>query len=155
MKKNTTTFLSLEYYNAATVSTNRAIVKRTWSVQKVPRILNFRGLRLLDFQFFMALFWYSLMPTSSAISNVQLIFDSYFAWTCVGSYSIFASSVSGTRKSHGGQIWGIRWLRQYYCVVFSQKFAHKQRGRYRDAKANVCSSTNPGVSGGLLRANWA
>ena len=25
------------------------------------------------------------------------------------------------------QIWGIRWLRQDYCVVISQKFAHTQR----------------------------
>ena len=80
------------------------------------------------FDFFVALCWYaypSLVPTSSAISNVQLSFDSYFAWTCFGSSSIFASSVSGTRKSHRGQIWGIRWLQQHYCVVLGQKFAHK------------------------------
>ena len=38
------------------------------------------------------------MPTSWAILNVRLIFDSYFAWTCFGSSSIFASSASGTRK---------------------------------------------------------
>ena len=31
------------------------------------------------------------------------------------------------RESHGGQIWGIRWLRQHYRVDFGQKFAHKQR----------------------------
>ena len=67
------------------------------------------------------------MPTISVILNIQLIFDSYFAWTCFGSSSIFASSVSGTRKSHRGQIWGIGWLRQHYCVVFGQKFARKQR----------------------------
>ena len=30
------------------------------------------------------------MPASSAILNVQLIFDSYFAWTCFGSSSIFS-----------------------------------------------------------------
>ena len=32
------------------------------------------------------------MPTSSAVLNVQLIFNSYFAWTCFGSSSIFAYS---------------------------------------------------------------
>ena len=42
------------------------------------------------------------MAASSAILNVQFIFDSYFAWTCLGSSSIFASSVSGTRKSDKG-----------------------------------------------------
>ena len=32
------------------------------------------------------------MPTSSAILNVQLIFDTYFAWTRFGSSSTFAYS---------------------------------------------------------------
>ena len=32
----------------------------TWSVQKVSRILIFRGLRTFDFRFFVALCWYSL-----------------------------------------------------------------------------------------------
>ena len=80
-----------------------------------------------------SIFWWrcvgthpSLMLTSSAILNVQLIFDSYFVWTCFDSSSIFISSVSGTRKSRS-HIWGIWWLRQHYCVVFGQKFAHKQR----------------------------
>ena len=44
----------------------------------------------------MALCWYSylsLVPASSTVLGVQLIFDSYFAWTtCLGSSSIFASS---------------------------------------------------------------
>ena len=30
-------------------------------------------------------------------------------------------------KVTGGQVWGIRWLRHHYCVVFGQIFAHKQR----------------------------
>jgi len=30
-----------------------------------------------------------------------------------------------------------------------------EQGRYHGAEANFCSSTNPGVSGGLLRANCA
>ena len=42
------------------------------------------------------------MPTSSAILNVQLIFDSYFVWMCFGSSSIFASSVSKARKKSQG-----------------------------------------------------
>ena len=52
-----------------------------WSVQKVSRILNFRGLCTFDFRFFVALCWYSytsLMPTSSGNLNVLLIFHSYF-----------------------------------------------------------------------------
>ena len=32
------------------------------------------------------------METSSAILNAQLIFDSYFAWTCFGTSSIFTYS---------------------------------------------------------------
>ena len=31
----------------------------------------------------------------------------------------------------------------------------REQGRYHGAKANFCSSTNPGVSGGLLRENCA
>ena len=30
-------------------------------------------------------------------------------------------------KVTGEQIWGIRWLGRRYCVVFGQKFAHKQQ----------------------------
>ena len=40
----------------------------------------------------MALCWWSypsFMPIRSTIFNVQLIFDSYFAWTCFGKSSIF------------------------------------------------------------------
>ena len=49
--------------------------------------------RTTFFDFFVALCWYScflFMPTSTAILNVQLIFDSCFACTCFGSSSIFA-----------------------------------------------------------------
>ena len=28
----------------------------------------------------------------------------------------------GNKKVTGGQIWGIRWVRHYQCVVFDQKF---------------------------------
>ena len=74
----------------------------TRSVQKVSRILNFRGLYIFDFRFFVALCWYSclsLMPTSSAILNVQSIFDSCFACTCFGSFSIFAYSKKWIKES--------------------------------------------------------
>jgi len=40
-----------------------------------------------------------LMPTSSTILNVQLIFDSYFAWTYFDSSSIFAYSKKFIKKS--------------------------------------------------------
>ena len=39
-----------------------------------------------------------LMPTSSTILNVQLIFDSYFIWTWFGSFSIFAYSKRGSKN---------------------------------------------------------
>ena len=57
--------------------------------------MNLRGIRIFDFRFFVTLCWYSypsLMSTSWAIFYVQLIFDSYFVWTCFGSSSIFAYS---------------------------------------------------------------
>ena len=82
------------------------------------------------FDFFVALCWCSypsLITTSSVILNVRLIFDSYFAWTCFGSSSICASSVSGTRKVTVGQIRGMRWLQQHYCVGFGQKFENLNR----------------------------
>ena len=47
------------------------------------------------FDFFMALCWYlcfSFMPTSTAVLNVQLIFDSCFDCTCFDSSSIIAHS---------------------------------------------------------------
>ena len=39
------------------------------------------------------------MPTSSATLNAQLIFDNYFARTCFGSFSIFASSKKWSKES--------------------------------------------------------
>ena len=63
----------------------------------------FPRLRIFDFLFFVGLCWYSypsLILTSSTILNVQLIFYSYFVWTCFASSSIFGSSVSRTKKNH-------------------------------------------------------
>ena len=54
------------------------------------------------FDFFVALCWYScfsFLPTSTAILNVQLIFDSGFACTCFGSSSIFAYSKKWIKES--------------------------------------------------------
>ena len=67
------------------------------------------------------------MPTSSAILNVQLIFDSYFAWTCFGSSSFFAPSVSGIRKNHRGPGLGNIVAAATLLCCFGQKFAHKEQ----------------------------
>ena len=78
--------------------TTRLLVVCTWSVQKVSPI----WLSIFDFRFLVTLCWYSylsLMPTSSAILNVQLIFESYFSWTCFGSPSIFAYSKKWIKDS--------------------------------------------------------
>ena len=56
------------------------------------------------------------MPTSSAFLNVQLIFDSYFAWTCFGPSLIFANSKKLIKESvsnfQGGTI-----NKEYYLQV--------------------------------------
>ena len=101
----------------------------TRSVPKVSRILNFRGLHTFDFRFFVALCWYSYpshMPTSSVILNVQLIFHSCFAWMCFGSSSIFASSISGTRKVTGGPDLENTVATGTLLCCFWPKFAHKR-----------------------------
>ena len=54
-------------------------------------ITNFEFPRITYIRLFVALCWYSY-SSSSAILNVQLIFDSYFDWTCFGSSSIFVYS---------------------------------------------------------------
>ena len=114
------------------------------------------------FNFFEALCWYSYpsyMSTSSAILNVRLILFNYFAWTCFGSSSIFASSVSRTRKSYRGPNLGNTVAAETLSCCFWLKIRVQatmcEQGRYHSAKANFCSSTNPGVSGGLLPANCA
>ena len=102
---NARKYSRLNYYdNRNHLSTNKKpeIERSTWSVQKVSRILNFRGLRVFNFRFFVAVCWYSypsLIPTTSTILNVHLIFDSCFAWTCFGSSSIFAYSKKWIKES--------------------------------------------------------
>ena len=120
----------------------------TWSVQKVSQILNLHGLRIFDCRFFVALCWYSyplLMPTSSVILNVQLICDGYFA--CFGSSSMFAPSVSGTRKSHRMPDLGNTVAAKTLLCCFWPKIRAQatmcQPGRYHGAKANFYCSTNP------------
>ena len=80
---------------------------------KFPRVTYFR------FSTFVALCWYSypsLMPTSSVLLTVQLIFDSYFAWTCFCSSSIFAYSKKWVKESvskfQGGTV-----NKEYYLQV--------------------------------------
>ena len=58
-------------------------------------------------------------------------------------------------KVIGGQIWGMRWLRQHYCVIFGQKFAHKQLCMSRSVIMVQKSIHNPDDSDGLLHANFA
>ena len=65
----------------------------TLSVQKVSRILNFRGLRIFDFKFFGSIMLVPIPLTYAdklAILNVHFNFDSYFARTCFVSSTIFA-----------------------------------------------------------------
>ena len=124
----------------------------TWYVQKVSRILNFRGFRILDFQFFVALCWYSytsFMPTCSSILNVLLIFDSYFAWMCFDS-----SSNLPLLSDLGNTVITATLLCCFWPKIRAQTMMGEQ-GRYHGAKHNFCSSTNPGVSGELLRPNCA
>ena len=45
------------------------------------------------------------MPTSTAILNVQLVFDSCFACTCFGSSSIFAYSKKWIKESVSNFVW--------------------------------------------------
>ena len=104
-------------------------------------IANFEFTRVMYIRFSI---FYGIM----LVLNVQLIFDSYFALTCFGSSSIFASSVSGTRKSHRGPDLG-------NTVKIRAQATMCKQGHYHGAKANFCSSTNPGVFGELLRANCA
>ena len=72
-----------EWHQNAPLGTRNDAMKNlpdTRPVQKVSRILNFRGLRIFDFRFFVALRWYphpSHVPTSLAILNVRLILDSH------------------------------------------------------------------------------
>jgi len=69
------------------------------------------------------------------------------------------SSVSGTRKSHRGPGLGNTVAAASLVCCFWPKIRAQatmcEQGRYHGAKANFCSSINPSVSGGLLRANCA
>ena len=84
-------------------------------------IANFEFPRVTYIRFFVALCWYSyssLTPTSSAILNVRLIFDSYFAWACFGSSSISPKNSSkkwieeSVSKFQGGTV-----NKKYYLQV--------------------------------------
>ena len=60
------------------------------------------------FVFFVALclyLYFLFMPTSTAILNVQLIFDSCFACMCFGSSSIFAYSKKWIKESVSNFVW--------------------------------------------------
>ena len=123
-------------------------------------IANFEFPRVTYIRFFVTLCWYlypSLMATSSPILNVQLIFDGHFARACFGSFSIFASLVSGTRKVTGGPDLGNTVAAATLLCCFWPKIRAQatmcKQWRYHGAKANRCFSTNQDVSGRLLRTN--
>ena len=91
------------------------------------------------FEFLVALCWYaypSLMATSSAILKVQLIFDSYFVWTCFGSSSIFAYFQKMDRRIC---IKFSRWTvnNEYYVQVM-----HNLREAIRQKRPNLWKNKN-------------
>jgi len=68
----------------------------------------------------------------------------------------WASSVSGTRKSHRGPGLGNTVGETLLeCCFWPKIRTQVTTGIYHGAKANFCSSTNPSVSGGLFLANCA
>ena len=80
----------------------------TRSAKKYREIWISAGYVYSIFDFFVALRRYScflFMPTSTAILNVQLIFDSCFACTCFGSPSIFAYSKKWIKESVSNFVW--------------------------------------------------
>ena len=66
---------------------------------------------------------------------------------------LWASSVLGPRKSHRGPDLANTVAAASLVCCFWPKICAQatmcEQGRYHGAKANFCSSTNPGVSGGL------
>ena len=122
----------------------------------------FAGYVYSIFDLFVALCWYSypsLMSTSSDILIVQLIFDGYFAWMCFNSSSVFASSVSETRQNHKGPDPGNTMAAAtLLCCLWPKIRAQATMWAGKNflcGKFNFCYSTNPGVSGEFLRANFA
>ena len=66
------------------------------------------------------------MPKSSAILNVQLIFDSHFAWTCVLARFDFLLFSFRNKKRHGGPDLGNTVAQAILLCCFSQKLVRKQ-----------------------------
>ena len=110
------------------------------------------------FNYFVALCWYSfpsLIPTRSAILNVQLIFYSYFVWTCFGSSSTFACFKKGSK--HLYQIFrverSIRNTTYKLCPICAKQFSRNARicGR---TKIDFCTVITPLLTHRCLCANF-
>ena len=71
----------------------------------------------------------------------------------------WASSVFGTRKIHRGPGLGntvaAGLLVCFFCPKICAQATMCEQGHYHGAKVNSYSCTNPGITGGLLRANCA
>ena len=91
------------------------------------------------------------MPTNSDILNVPLIFDSYGRVLARRRFLLlqFWEQEKVTGEGRSGEYSG--------CGNIIVLFLAKNSRTSNDvcAKANFCSSTSPGVSGGLLRENCA
>ena len=130
----------------------------TWSVQKVSRILNFASYVHSIFDFFVALCWYSypsLMPTSSAILNVQLIFDSYFARTCFGSSPFFAYYKKWIKESVSHfKGWTVN--KEYYLQVMRNCVKQSSRNSWICGKTKIgfCTTITPPRTHRCLCANF-
>ena len=110
---------------------------------------------------------------ANVFSNPRSTSKNHFLWSCSAPLSmpllspqscrsvvlLLASSVLGTRNSHRGPGLGNTVAAALLVCCFWPKICPQatmcEQGRYHGAKANFCSSTNPGVSGRLLRANCA
>ena len=147
-----------KWLNNSGHTTCRTLLFYMRSVQKVSRILNFCGLHVFDFRFFVALCWYSypsLMPTSSVVLNVRLIFNSYFAWTCFVLCSIFCYFKKWIKEFvsnfRGGKV-----NKEYYLQVmrnFAKQSARNARicGR---TKIGFCTMITPLLTHRCLCANF-
>ena len=119
------------------------------------KILNFRELRVFDLRFFVTFCWYSclsFMPTSSAILNVQLIFDSYFVWTCFGSSSIFVYSKNGPKNLHQHSRVELS-IRNITYAICAKQFARNARIGGR-TKIDFCTMITPLPTHRWLCANF-
>ena len=134
----------------------------TWSVQKVSKILNFRELRIFDLLFFCGVMSVLICLTYTdkfghfeCSVNFWQLFSLDVFWL---TFDFCLFSFGNKKKSQGarsGEYGGCGNIIVLFLAKIRAQATMCEQGRYHGAKANFCSSTNPGVSGGLLRANCA